>query len=234
MGALIGIVALIGLGIAASLTTSEDVPVSLLRRRRRDLGDPIVTFHHVEVPFVNRRGKTLYRTQVVETPSEIRNQIEKKLGRAVSSEAIALATMIASEQPNDPPHVKAAIANAAVNYAHYKKITDVEDAITRGSGPQRSFGGQLGRYASTNEPPTLEDINIAEGVLDGRLRDTTGGAIQFDSPFVQMEGIRKGLPGYKRTPEQVSQDRRKAGLEEWFMPGVDPERLRFWRPRATA
>jgi hypothetical protein len=234
MGALIAIAALIGLGIGAALTSSEDAPLSLLKHRRRGLLAPLLTFHHVQVPYVNHRGKTLFRVQVMETPSEIRNQIEKKIGRPVSSDVVALATMIASEQPNDPPHVKAAIANAAVNYAHYKKITDVEDAITQGAGPDRSFGGQLGRYASTSEPPTLEDINIAEGVLDGRLRDTTGGAIQFDSPFVQIEGLKKGLPGYKRTPEQISEDRRKAGLEEWYMPGVDPMRLRFWRPIATA
>jgi hypothetical protein len=232
MSALFGIGALLALALAFTVS-SDDSPVEIGRRRHKRSVTTLVEFNHVEIPYISH-GKTLYRSQVVETPSEIRAQIEKKLGRTLSSDAVALATMIASEQPEDPPHVKAAIANTAVNYARYKKFTDVEDAVTHGSGPERSFGGQLGRYASTNEPPTIEDVNIAEAVLSGRLPDRTGGAIQYDSPFVQMEGLRKGLPGYKRTPEQVAADREKSGLVAWYMDGVDPMHLRFWRPKLTS
>lgn len=233
MGALLGIGALLALAVAFS-ATSDESPIDVARpRRRRRHSSALADFDHVEVPFVSH-GKTLYRSQVTQTPSEIRTQIEKKLGRTLSSDAVALATMIASEQGSDPPHVKAAIANAAVNYARYKKYTDVEDAITSGSGPERSFGGQLGRYASTNEPPTLEDLNVAEAVLSGRLCDTTGGSIKFDSPFAQLDGIKRKLPGYKKTPEQIAEDRAKAGLEVFYLPGVDPMRLRFWRPKLVS
>ncbi len=231
MGALLGIVALVAFAITVSVS-SDSQPVDVARPRRRKK-NALVVFDHVQVPYVSK-GKTTYRSQVVQTPSEVRAQIEKKVGRPVSADAVALATMIASEQGGDPPHVKAAVANAAVNYARYKKFTDVEDAVTHGSGPERSFGGQLGRYASTNEPPTMEDLNIAEAVLSGVLRDTTGGAIQFDSPFVQIEGLRKKLPGYKKTPEDVARERMQAGLEAYYIPGVDPMRLRFWRPKLSS
>jgi hypothetical protein len=230
MGALLGMGALLALAVAFSVSSDESaIDIARPRRRKRHAG-ALVDFHYVDVPFVSHRN-IVYRSQVTETPSEIRAQIEKKLGRTTTSDAVSLATMIASEQGSDPPHVKAAIANAAVNYAKYKKYTDVENAITDGSGPARSFGGQLGRYASTHEPPTLEDLNIAEAVLSGRLPDTTGGAIQFDSPLAQLEGLRKKLPGYKKTPEQLAADRRKSGLEAYYLPGVDPMRVRFWRPK---
>jgi hypothetical protein len=237
MGALLGIGALLALAVAFSATSDEQAPIDIANPSRKRRGcrpssrSPLVKFDRIEIPFVKGK-KTFYRCQVVQTPSEIRAQIATKLGRPVSSDAVALATMIASEQGSDPPFVKVAVANAALNYARYKKFTDVEDAITHGSGPERSFGGQLGRYASTNEPPTIEDVRIAEGVISGVLRDTTGGAIQFDSPRAQLALLEKHAEGYVDTPEKVATKRGK--LEEFHLPGVDPMHLRFWRPRLTS
>jgi hypothetical protein len=240
MGVALGIVALVALGLVFS-ATSDAPPVDLRRPRRRHLSskdEPLVTFHYVEVPFVTKRG-TVSRKQVVETPSELRAAAEKKIGRPITGSAFVLATTIASEHGSDSPTIKAAVAQAAYNYflAHTNEYDDVEAALTNNA---RTFGEQLGRHVSTMHPPSIEDLTIAEAVLSGGLPPSVAamlasikGATHFDSPRGQRASIKKNLAGYTQTPEQVAADRRKK-FDEVHLPGVDPDYLRFWRPKKAA
>jgi hypothetical protein len=174
----------------------------------------------------------LFRTQIIETPDKLRSQAEKVLGRSITGSAYALATMIASEEGSKPPYVKAAVAHAAWNMARAKGL-HVEELLA----PDGTFGSQHGRYASTRFAPSEEDVNIADGVLSGRLPDVTGGAVQFDSPSAQSALIARGEAGYdpENTASAVEKSRRKEGKEPFYLPEhiISPSDLRFWRKRTA-
>jgi len=173
----------------------------------------------------DKQGRPLTRIQVVETPSELEAQAENLLGRSTTGSAYALATMIASEHGSASPYIKGAIANTAWNQARTLG-KHIEELLA----PDGTFGGQQGRYASTKNPPTEEDLLIAEAVLDGRLPDVTGGALHFDSPSAQRALAARHEPGYEgRTPEAVAASRARTGLVAVYLPGIDPNEVRFWR-----
>jgi hypothetical protein len=175
-----------------------------------------------------KTNKLLFRTQVRETPDELRTQAQNLLRRPITGSAYALATMIASEEGSKPPYVKGAIAHATWNMARSRGL-HVEELLA----PDLTFGSQHGRYASTRFPPSEEDLNIAEGVLSGRLPDVTDGAVQFDSPSAQGALIARGEPGYgpENTASAVEKSRRAEGKEPFYLPGhiISPSELRFWR-----
>lgn len=144
------------------------------------------------------------------------------------SDVEALARMIASENPNDGELIQTAVAWVAKNEAKRLKRSVTQLLVPDGAayGPQ----GQGGRwYASTRNEATEATRAIARNVLSGATVDPTNGATNFDSPRSQRAGIRKGLPGYKSTPEEIAQRRMNAGQEMVTLPGVDPDYMRFWR-----
>lgn len=153
----------------------------------------------------------------------------------VNVSVYALARMLASEHDGDGVPVKTAIAWACVNAARKAKV-DVFVLLTRSTKMSPgSFGAQnTGRYASTARDPRRIDCQIAADVLSWKVADPTGGATQFDSPRAQRALMARAAKGYTKSPEQVAEARRKGGSELVTIPGVDPDYLRFWRPKANA
>lgn len=210
--------------------------------RRKGVPGSLAVFHAKRVPWLtrnkdgvltqrkNKKGEALFRKEVDEWPEEALAAAERKLGRRITLPAFVLATMIASEQGSDSPYVKGAVANAALNQAAVSGV-DVVRLLTRGAGTLGKFGSQQGRFASTALAPTEEDLLVAEAVLDGRLPDVTGGAVQFDSPRAQRELVARGEAGYDDAPDEVAARRIRKGKEVFYLPGVDPDHLRFWRSR---
>jgi hypothetical protein len=76
-------------------------------------------------------------------------------------------------------------------------------------------------------------VELAEGVLSGKMPDPTGGALQFDSPASQRALLALNHPDYRKGPEAVAASRRAAGLKEFYLPGVSPDKLRFWKPASA-
>jgi hypothetical protein len=148
----------------------------------------------------------------------------------------ALARMLRSEHGSEGEKVKTAIGWAAVNYARQSGVT-IDRLLTRGTakgGSDGFFGAQnVGKYASTRSDPTTVDIEIARKVLNRQVPDPTGGATQFDSPAAQRALVKKSLKGYSKGPEEVAAERMKKS-DPVIVAGIDPDHLRFWRPRGAA
>jgi hypothetical protein len=173
----------------------------------------------------------LYRVSIEETPADLcKTAIRtwKRLtgeDKKISPNAFVLGTMVASEVGELHPLAKVGVAHAAVNMARLKKMR-----LTKLLTPDGRFGSQQGRYATTARPPTIESIEIAQHVLDGKIADPTYGAMQFDSTGAQREGVAAGWAGYNSLPEDIAKTRSKEGKVAVYLPGVDPEKIRFWRP----
>jgi hypothetical protein len=203
------------------------------RKRKR----PLVTFTREDVFWKTTTDKKtklpvdLYRVSIAEAPAvlcmaAVRNW--KRLtgeDKKISPNAFVLGTMIASEAADLPPIGKVAIAHTAANMARLKKMR-----LTKLLTPDGKFGSQQGRYATTARPPTMETIDIAQNVLEGKVKDVTGGAIQFDSTGTQRAAVKAGWAGYDSSPEDIEKSRSKEGKVVVYLPGVDPEKMRFWRP----
>ena len=142
------------------------------------------------------------------------------LGRAIASEASILAEV-----------AKVAVAWACRNEAARrgvsvgKLLTCAEDIFA-----VQSYG--RGRYASTAQPPTVADLELARRVTLGVVADPTGGATRWDSPRAQRALLARSAAGYSKTPEQVAASREAEGFELVTLPGVDAEKIRFWRRAA--
>jgi hypothetical protein len=214
-----------------SLLEASPIPEGKNRKR------PLVAFTRQDVfwkTITNKKTKLpvdIFRVSIIEAPAAlcaaaIRNW-KRFAGedKRISPNAFVLGTMIASEAADLSPLAKAAVAHTAINMARSKKMR-----LTKLLTPDGKFGSQQGRYATTARPPTMETIDIAEAVLDGRLRDVTGGAVQFDSAGAQREGVKAGWAGYNSLPEDVAKTRMKEGKVAIYLPGVDPDKMRFWRP----
>lgn len=183
-----------------------------------------------QVPW-SAKGKVLgMRTEVVDSPAELALQGSQRLGRSdvIPLNVWTLATVIASEAGSGPEIAKAAIAHAVMNAARRKGVS-----IFKLIAPDGKFGGQQGRYAASSRPPTEADVRIAEAVYTGKIKDPTRGADQWDSPRTQRALVARGVSGYRNWPEQVAADRMKAGKVVVYLPGVDPEYLRLWRPASA-
>lgn len=135
----------------------------------------------------------------------------------------ALGRMIASENPRDPIIVQRAIAWTARNYAALKGKT-VANLLMPGGVP----GPQAGRYASTVNPATDETRSVAFDVLSGKVSDPTGGAIQFDAPNTQ-DALHARDPVKYKTADAIAASRESEGKEVVYLPGVDPNYMRWWR-----
>lgn len=144
----------------------------------------------------------------------------------------ALARMIASEHPRDAELVQVAIAHITLNEAR-RRGTDVVALLLRStrSEAQGKFGAQhAGKYAATGKDPTPEHIAVAHKVIAGLVPDPTKGAVQFDVPKAQRAALARGVPGYRKTPEDVAAARRREGKELVTLPGVPADNFRAWRP----
>jgi len=134
----------------------------------------------------------------------------------------ALGRMIASENPRDPIIIQRAIAWTAKNYAALKGKT-VANLLMPGGVP----GPQAGRYASTANPATGATRAVAFDVLSGKVSDPTGGAIQFDAPDTQDKLYAAGK--VRLDAAGVAASRESEGKEVVYLPGVDPNYMRWWR-----
>ena len=154
----------------------------------------------------------------------------------VSLDVYALARMLRSEHGSEAERVKVAVGWAAVNQAKASGVS-ISRLLLRGTakgGSDGYFGAQnVGKYASTRTDPTTDDVAIAAKVLGRTVPDPTGGATQFDSPAAQRALVAKNLKGYSKGPEAVAAERLKRS-DLVTVPGIDPDHLRFWRPRGAA
>lgn len=173
--------------------------------------------------FVVRDGRVLQPT-----PMQLTDLVSKKMQRPIGAIAVAIATMLASESASGSDTVKAAIAHSAINYAKKKGLSVF--ALITNNGKDFGAQGIAGHgYAATARPPTIRDILIAEKVLLGRIKDPTGGAVQWDSPAAQDNLVKEKAAGYDKTAAQVAQARQAEGKQAFYLPGVSPNYIRFWR-----
>lgn len=255
VGALVGVGAAIGIGIAHLTSSDEEIPLTATKKKSFSRKSNLLAFNVATTPWYvkakdgsgvvqarNAAGEPIYLYQVSQTPSELQALAEEKLGRKLTGSIFALATMIASEQGKSHKLVRAAVAHAAKNWADAKG-EDIFTLLTHGPiGADGTFGGSLGRYASTLLPPTKEDIEIAEAVMNGLIADPTAprtgeqitgkGADHFDSPRGQRAALSRGLPGYTKTPEQVAESRSRT-MTLVAVRGINPDEVRFWRTKTS-
>lgn len=186
----------------------------------------IVTFTRKNVFWrVNpKTGKTEERVEVAEKIGDLTRAASQKTGRPVSRDAILLASLMASETAGQHPLAKVAVAHAALTAARKKR-----GGLAALLAPNGKLGSQHGRYATTRNPPTKQDLELAQQVLTGKIENPVPGADQWDSPRAQDALARKKAPGYSSTSEQVAQKRIAAGKVAVYLPGVDPGTLRLWK-----
>ena len=144
----------------------------------------------------------------------------------------ALGRMLASENPetttrrqspsSDPRTIQIGDAWAAKNMAA-RVGKSVANLLMPGGIP----GGQAGRYASTANPSTDATRSIAYDVLSGLVPDPTGGAVQFDAPRTQDALFAQGR--VRLDAAGVAASRESEGKEVVYLPGVDPNYMRWWR-----
>lgn len=234
--------------IAKVAMVSNEVDTPQLPPGRKPAGKktsgkhPIVAFTYALVPryvrkgdqmvVLTRKGVPLTRKIVKETPSELTAAAGRALGRGVVLDDFILATIIASEADAAyTPYMRAAIGNTVMN--HQKAGGHSLFEILK--SPDGVFADQLGgNYVSTANAPTEEDLLLAEAVRDGRLPDTTGGAIEFDSPRAQRALVNQGIYSADNGPEAVAARRMKGGKVPFYLPNVNPDEIRFWVKKKAA
>jgi hypothetical protein len=183
-----------------------------------------------------RRGRALL-TYTVGPDGRVKESIpslvvaaSKLLGREVSVDELLLASELASEEGSKPRIVKVAVAWATRNKARREGKNLVQLIAADGKLGRQGITGH--GYASTRQPPTAEDFEIAHAVLAGLEPDPTHGAVQFDSPKAQRAAVAKGIAKYDKSPEQVAAARMREGKRMVTLPGIAADDLRFWRPIA--
>lgn len=141
--------------------------------------------------------------------------------------AYALARMLASEAPDRP--TKIAVGWACFNHAN-KLGMSVFKLLLKGIGTaDGKFGAQnLGKYASTRNPPKPVDKEIAAGILAKTIPDPTGGAEFWDSPAAQAALVGKGAMGYTKGADEVAASRSRNNVLVNVSGVVS---TRFWRPK---
>lgn len=168
---------------------------------------------------------------VKESPAQVASACSAKLGRTVSVEVAALATVIDSEAAGEPLAVRQCVGYAVLNKAGRSRSRIVATIAPKGKLGAQNAGNT---YVSSARPPTSGGIDVAEAVLAGTAPDYTRGATQFDSPKAQRAALARGTKGYTKTPEEVADGRRAEGKTLVLVPGVPEERFRMWTSRAVA
>jgi hypothetical protein len=177
------------------------------------------------------RGKRL--THATYGADGVVNVIPEDLAALMNAslDECALARMISSEQGHSDTTTKAAIALVCLNNAN-RAGTSVAALLLRAKNPAHDgyFGTQRDidqesanfnksdRYASTALDAYAGDLEIARAVLNGTIKDFTGGAIQFDN-----------VAAFKSEADaaRVANNRIAEGRRQVFPAGVD-NNLRFW------
>ena len=205
---LLVIAAMAGGGMSSGLIPSKAVSKKYTGRRSSDL----TSFDLVD-------------DVVVQSPTQVQGAVQAKLGRPVAINTIALATSIASES-SGPLAAQIGIGWSIKNYA--AKGGKSVLATVAPDGKFAAQGTKNHGYVSSARPPTSVTIKIAEDILatPPKVKDPTGGAIQFDSPKTQRALLAQGR--VSETPEQVAANRIKSGRKVVYLPGVPTEELRFW------
>lgn len=231
--------------IASTVITFESDAKKRLPARKKGVKGPIVNFRYYTVPrytrkggqlvpLLNKRGEPLSRKIVTDTPAELAKAASAILKRPVpiAIDDFILATIIASEADSSyTPYMRGAIGNAVMN--HQRAAGEHLFEILK--NPAGAFADQLGgRYVSTVRPPTEEDLLIAEAISSGRLPDTTGGAVEFDSPRAQRALVASGVYSAENGPEAVAARRMRGGKVPFYLPNVNPDEIRFWVPKKAA
>lgn len=146
----------------------------------------------------------------------------------------ALARVLASEENKGRLREKTAIAWVVRNEAAARNKTIAEVVLRADTAHAGTFGSQnQGRFVSSAKPPAPEDITIARAVLASDGPDPTLGARQYDHPKAQNALVASGADGYRFDADALAQ-RRLVNNTMIVVDGIDPRRLRFWRPRATS
>jgi hypothetical protein len=152
---------------------------------------------------------------------------------AVPLEVYCLARAIASEEGGQPRFYQQAVGCACVNFARseFPRLILGDAVVQLILGRVGQFGrqGTGGRRVSSARPPIKLQLELAAGILGGLVGDPTGGATQWDSPAGQRALMAQGDPLTTKTPQQIADKRLAAGYELVVVPGIDPDRLRFWR-----
>ena len=231
--------AVLALLVSVPKSTGLDT-IELRERRKKGRRNPGVVKFTVDAKGI-----------VKEDPAMLARAAGLVIGRPVSLKEFALASMISSEEGSAPNNIKIAVAHVALNRAKQKSVPLVKLLLPDGKLAGQYVGYQTkrkyvkSRYVATKSPPSKVDLDIANLVLAGKVKDETGGAVQFDSPRVQRAVLAKkarmlregrALSGpaakTKKTPEVVAMARLREGKEMVTIPGVPADELRFWRPKA--
>jgi hypothetical protein len=151
----------------------------------------------------------------------------------VGLDVYCLARAIASEEGGQPRFYQQAVGCACLNFARseFPRLADPDAIVTLVLGSAGAFGrqGTGGRRVSSARGPAALQLELAAQILTGLVADPTGGATQWDSPAGQRALMAEGDPLTTKTPQQVADARYAAGYQLVVVPGIDPEKLRFWR-----
>lgn len=163
--------------------------------------------------------------RVVGDPEDLWNQAQQAAGFSFSFDEFLLATMASSEYNgySASQNLKAAVMHVALNNARRSRKS-LRELLVHSDG---FLGEQAGRYAATRQAPRLYDVLIAQAVVDGRIKDPTGGAIQFDDPST-ADVLHARNPTKFKSAEQIAAERISAGRKVVLLAGEDPSRVRFW------
>ena len=150
----------------------------------------------------------------------------------VDVDTYSLARVISSEATDlfaDKVAVGWVVKNKAAS--RRRSITAIVTAGRRGPGKYAAQNTGR-RFVSSRLDPRTEDIEIAKGVISGRLPDTTGGAIGFLHPQSQDRFLADGRPGYTKGSQATIAKWRKSGLVPFAADGVSPAELLVFRRAA--
>lgn len=151
----------------------------------------------------------------------------------VPLEVLCLARAIVSEEGGQPRLYQQAVGCACVNFARseFPRLSEPDAVIQLVLGSAGVFGrqGSGGRRVSSRQAPAALQLELAAEIFAGLVADPTGGATQWDSPAGQRALLAEGDPLTKSTPQQIADARMAAGYHLVVVPGIDPDKLRFWR-----
>lgn len=159
-------------------------------------------------------------------------------------DVLCLARAMTSEEGGSGETARIAVGHAIRNHAsnigvsiqtlttRTSKKTDGTRACPEADG---KFSQQrFAKYCSTFHAATSNDVDLAFGIINGLIRDPTGGAALFDNPLLQ-DTLALAHPynpdtkkGYK-TSEEIAAKRWAAGYVPISIEGTS---TRFWRRKA--
>lgn len=176
---------------------------------------------------------TLEGHNVRESLATVHREVVRVLSKTMSEVVVLLGTLIASEAGSLPRAGMVGVGWATLNMATGRKAAGMtrekrEAAVLKLVGRELGEQGGVRWYAATSRPPTKTSIEVADEVLDLRVADPTGGAIQWDSPEAQR-ALHKRDPKRYRTPEEIASKRISVDKRELrLVAGVSADKTRFW------